>query len=249
MRAYLSAICISRRYRLMSLLSLALVVFCPSAGGAIPSFPEFFPELTSGSVSLETGGGFTLGRATVTSEGTMIRVMAFAPVGGSPFPLNPASKTIFWQIIDPLIVGVTHPDQTFTACRGAGVFPVFPCAEGLIFTLSMGAPQPPPPVTPVDSRLTVPGTFGLDLSVRIILSDSNFDQQGPFLTFDTSGPASITLRPAFGVWSFDSGFAEFEPTPEPATLLLFGTTAAGLGLARWYRRRTRGHEHESPSVP
>lgn len=32
-----------------------------------------------------------------------------------------------------------------------------------------------------------------------------------------------------------------QPIPEPATLLLFGTTAAGLGLARWYRRRERAH--------
>lgn len=29
------------------------------------------------------------------------------------------------------------------------------------------------------------------------------------------------------------------PTPEPATLLLFGTTAAGLGLARWRQRRRK----------
>ena len=28
-----------------------------------------------------------------------------------------------------------------------------------------------------------------------------------------------------------------EPVPEPATLLLWGTSAAGLTLARWYRRR------------
>lgn len=31
--------------------------------------------------------------------------------------------------------------------------------------------------------------------------------------------------------------ADFAPTPEPTTLLLFGTTAAGLGVARWLRRR------------
>jgi hypothetical protein len=30
---------------------------------------------------------------------------------------------------------------------------------------------------------------------------------------------------------------QLEPVPEPTTLLLFGTTAAGLGLARWRRRR------------
>jgi hypothetical protein len=32
-------------------------------------------------------------------------------------------------------------------------------------------------------------------------------------------------------------FVSVEPTPEPATLLLFGATAAGLGLARWKQRR------------
>jgi hypothetical protein len=32
-------------------------------------------------------------------------------------------------------------------------------------------------------------------------------------------------------------YAAPAPVPEPATLLLFGTTAAGLGLARWRRRR------------
>ena len=30
---------------------------------------------------------------------------------------------------------------------------------------------------------------------------------------------------------------QLEPTPEPTTLLLFGTTMVGLGLARWRRRR------------
>ena len=30
---------------------------------------------------------------------------------------------------------------------------------------------------------------------------------------------------------------ELAPVPEPATLLLFGTTATGLGLAHWRQRR------------
>jgi hypothetical protein len=40
----------------------------------------------------------------------------------------------------------------------------------------------------------------------------------------------------FNVDGLEAGFA----TPEPATLLLVGTTAAGLGLARWWKRR-RSH--------
>jgi hypothetical protein len=42
----------------------------------------------------------------------------------------------------------------------------------------------------------------------------------------------------FGSGSVDvSVNADLAPSPEPATLLLFGTTAGGLALARWRRRR------------
>jgi len=34
-----------------------------------------------------------------------------------------------------------------------------------------------------------------------------------------------------------AGYFRLDPVPEPATLLLFGTTMAGLGLARWRRQR------------
>lgn len=49
---------------------------------------------------------------------------------------------------------------------------------------------------------------------------------GPLLAFNVDNP---------GVWA---GSAP-NPVPEPATLLLFGTTAAGLGLAHWRQRRRR----------
>lgn len=66
---------------------------------------------------------------------------------------------------------------------------------------------------------------------------------------ETAPPSLCAVRPefcgtpVFRGWEFDSGFARIEPTPEPTTLLLFGTTGAGLGLARWYRRRRRERAH------
>jgi hypothetical protein len=44
---------------------------------------------------------------------------------------------------------------------------------------------------------------------------------------------------ATSVWSTQITELSLEPVPELATLLLFGTTAAGLGLARWRQRRRK----------
>lgn len=58
-------------------------------------------------------------------------------------------------------------------------------------------------------------------------------------------PGHISFSPidfghigAGGIYVYDFGLALDSAAPEPATLLLFGTTVAGLGLARWRRRRS-----------
>jgi hypothetical protein len=50
-------------------------------------------------------------------------------------------------------------------------------------------------------------------------------------------------------WLYDGIRYELSPTPEPTTLLLFGTTMAGLGLARWRRRKLKEESgsHQAPT--
>jgi CheY-like chemotaxis protein len=136
-----------------------------------------------------------------------------------------------------------HAGQGYLTCD---ILPHVSCATSFI-SLSMAAFELPPPPTPADVTLTVPGMFNLVMNARVLFADPN---QNFFIGFERSGPASITLQRGLGHsgWSFESGFAEFEPTPEPATLLLFATSGAGLGLVRWYRRREQGQQHAAYRV-
>ena len=65
----------------------------------------------------------------------------------------------------------------------------------------------------------------------------------PAQTFTLTGTDIEKLRFDSNNFAFASTVAvvvddlTLNPVPEPATLLLFGTTAAGLGLARWIKRR------------
>lgn len=107
--------------------------------------------------------------------------------------------------------------------------------------------------------------FRLDLqadtftSIAFALLDPNHDQIDLILSRTSTANNAITASFAYvdnGVSGPLTAFgptanifngenftrAQFEfasPTPEPTTLLLFGTTAAGLGLARWRQRRRK----------
>ena len=77
----------------------------------------------------------------------------------------------------------------------------------------------------------------------------------PPTSYELQGHGVFTLplhRASFGpleFWKADGAIFEIlEPTPEPATLILWGTGAAGLGLLRWSRRR-REHVGQGARKP
>jgi len=98
-----------------------------------------------------------------------------------------------------------------------------------------------PTVANFDRVFTVePGTQ-LSVIVRFF-RDGDVLTTTPFFA-ENKGTASFEQTFHVDAPSGATGFADvvgvrpIPGTPEPTTLLLFGTTAAGLGLVRWRRRR------------
>jgi hypothetical protein len=91
--------------------------------------------------------------------------------------------------------------------------------SGDFFWLS--APRPiVPPGTPFPA-----GETDLQTWIRNSDLDPDWSRIGTDITHMGPFNAAFTLS------------GDLEPVPEPTTLLLLGTTMAGLGVARWRRRR------------
>jgi hypothetical protein len=87
----------------------------------------------------------------------------------------------------------------------------------------------------------VPGTFSTFLPSALSLSFEGNQISG--VAVSIGGPFD-PIGAKFGVDTLlFTPDIDLAPIPEPATLLLFATTAAGLGLAGWSRRRGRERAH------
>jgi hypothetical protein len=179
-------------------------------------------------------------------------VSAFARQGGSNEDLR-ASMVLGGQTIPGCVLGHTVPGLG-PLCVNPHVFGLSWGSSGPLPLFAGAPPGHPVPAVPADilNVTTVAGAFSVgDVGASIIqgitpIDSVNFGGDfvfGPPLT----GPAQFVLewQPDTGTWLplFAEGRFDLEPTPEPAILLLFGTTAAGLGLARWLRRRGREGAH------
>lgn len=77
-------------------------------------------------------------------------------------------------------------------------------------------------------------TFGAGRNRWGDYSATTLDPNDPFRFWTIQEWVSAT-----DIWSTQITELDVAPVPEPTTLLLFGTTAAGMGLARWRQRRRK----------
>jgi len=115
---------------------------------------------------------------------------------------------------------------------------VSPCPCSLLSVNFNGQVVAPPFGQSTTVTLTVPVDFVIEFSHDATGMDRSTEQ------LVASATATLTLQefdfgPGFGVgWQYEGiPGIRYDLTREPTTLLLFGTTAAGLGLARWRRRK------------
>src|SRR5690349_17870336 len=224
-------------------LALAIVACYPAIGSAMEVV--LFPlGETSGSLEMFAGPPLLIGVAggagISTPEGDAVTFNFIAPFG---IRSNPGASVSPNQIA-ALFVGFTHAGQSYNGCPALPPPPNLPpgpmvCAFLPFSDFTMSGD--PPPFTG-DPAVTVQGHFGMNMVATVSISgigiSSDQNLQGSFVR---SGPATLTFNwhPEIGDWLFSSGSAQIDPIPEPATLLLFGSTLGALGLLRTVQHRKR----------
>jgi len=214
-------------FRFLSFVLVVVAATSASAGpinvsGSVDYGPGSFPD---GIVSLIGDRGFTFngvvsGGVTIFGPGQCLGVPA-ACSPGTPISLAAAAVDtdlpghgtldgIFYPHVGTLDIGA-HASIAF---MGQVVAPDFGQSPTVIVT------------APVDFS----GAFNVDgvgANQLIAAARATLTLQQIDSSCCGGGPA----------WVNGGVHYDLEPVPEPGTLLLFGTTAAGLGLARWKRRR------------
>jgi hypothetical protein len=104
--------------------------------------------------------------------------------------------------------------------------------------LTLRSTLPSTPVTPGLYFLGV-SSFDVDPLSPGGLIFPSFPFDGVFGPTGPGGGSAITGWQGFGATGTYNIALDLSPVPEPATLLLFGTTMAGIGLARWRRRKLK----------
>jgi hypothetical protein len=220
-----------RRSRLLAMLSLAFVLALPMSASAIEILDL---DLTAGSIV-----GFPnpfdiafvdLSGPRVTISALMQLMWGFQACGGMPLRCLPGTVLQVGGGAVTLLAGVATLDGVTHGISANSV------SDDMLRRLQVDGVATLPEFSETRTAVLT-GTFVL--TGQLVRCAGSFCQS-EFQPYDLHGHGVFTIPlewdDAFG-GEWRSTGSEFDVVPEPATLLLFGTSAAGLGLARLTRRR------------
>ena len=215
-------------------LVVASLVGLPVVSTALPVDVAVDPRATGmfGAFSTPPTGENLIPAFTFTSAGETIVITATGLI------------SLFPGLVDNVSPGGIVPQDRATVL-GGGYFPLEEATADSGGTLPTLAPLGGAligafvPASIVSDSSFVPKDEDF-VSVGIPSSALFFVGAGP-TSFSAPGPGSLFfgINDPRGDNNTGSYTATLNPVPEPATLLLVGTTAAGLGLARWRQRRRK----------
>jgi hypothetical protein len=201
------------------------------------------PIAVSGTIDLhgERGGVNLSGDRGFTSLAGLDQSV-LGPLGPLGILFAPGQPISLALGLFPRVFSLDGQNYSVGACLGGA--PGLLC--GFLFASLQGEVDTPPLVgvgrtTTVSAPVTFGGFASFPGGVVDLIAAGPARAQLTLLEVDF-GPGP-PFDPDAHSYLYVSLHYELEPTPEPTTLLLWGTTAGGLGLIRWLRRRARGHEH------